>query len=249
MRFSGILATDLESSVKETGLLLDLPKVMDKGTWLLVDVSYSFIILAKLNILIKKAEEENYYFTFCYDRFGQSNSSACESLQQLSKTDFDASEQHWSSIMINSENANLHNERAGFYFTLCQFRASVSISTDPRNKLWFSVDFLSLSTKVAKVLEQCNLSSKIHKANTAWNTRQGQLQDGQRIAVKKLSRHSSQGPDEFKNELTLIANLQHRNLVRLLGSCIEGDERLLVLECMENRSLDAFIYGQYLCLI
>ncbi|RWW50170.1 hypothetical protein BHE74_00043593 [Ensete ventricosum] len=198
MRFSGILATDLESSVKETGLLLDLPKVMDKGTWLLVDVSYSFIILAKLNILIKKAEEENYYFTFCYDRFGQSNSSACESLQQLSKTDFDASEQHWSSIMINSENANLHNERA---------------------------------------------------ANTAWNTWQGQLHDGQRIAVKKLSRHSSQGPDEFKNELTLIANLQHRNLVRLLGSCIEGDEQLLVLECMENRSLDAFIYGQYLCLI
>ncbi|RZS05750.1 hypothetical protein BHM03_00036298 [Ensete ventricosum] len=211
IEFSGILATDLESSVKETGLLLDLPKVMDKGTWLLVDVSYSFIILAKLNILIKKAEEENYYFTFCYDRFGQSNSSACESLQQLSKTDFDASEQHWSSIMIKSENANLHNERA--------------------------------------VLEQCNLSSKIHKANTAWNTWQGQLQDGQRIAVKKLSRHSSQGPDEFKNELTLIANLQHRNLVRLLGSCIEGDEQLLVLECMENRSLDAFIYGQYLCLI
>ncbi|RRT51152.1 hypothetical protein B296_00026419 [Ensete ventricosum] len=138
MRFSGILATDLESSVKETGLLLDLPKVMDKGTWLLVDVSYSFIILAKVNILIKKAEEENYYFTFCYDCFGQSNSSACESLQQLSKTDFDASEQHWSSIMINSENANLHNERAGckrlglscFRLVICKYfvPASVNIS-------------------------------------------------------------------------------------------------------------------------
>ncbi|XP_074564926.1 G-type lectin S-receptor-like serine/threonine-protein kinase B120 isoform X2 [Curcuma longa] len=72
----------------------------------------------------------------------------------------------------------------------------------------------------------------------------GQLQDGQRIAVKKLSRWSSQGPDEFRNELTLIANLQHRNLVRLLGYCIEGDERILILEYMEKKSLDGFIYGK-----
>lgn len=75
---------------------------------------------------------------------------------------------------------------------------------------------------------------------------QGQLQDGQRIAVKKLSRCSSQGPDEFKNELTLIANLQHRNLVRLLGYCIDGDERILILEYMEKKSLDGFIYGMSL---
>ncbi|KAG6471024.1 G-type lectin S-receptor-like serine/threonine-protein kinase At4g27290 isoform X1 [Zingiber officinale] len=72
----------------------------------------------------------------------------------------------------------------------------------------------------------------------------GQLQDGQKIAVKKLSRHSSQGPSEFQNELSLISKLQHRNLLRVLGSCIQGDERLIILEYMENKSLDGFIYDK-----
>ncbi|XP_059447433.1 cysteine-rich receptor-like protein kinase 43 [Corylus avellana] len=70
----------------------------------------------------------------------------------------------------------------------------------------------------------------------------GKLEDGREIAVKKLSHSSNQGKKEFMNEAKLLARVQHRNVVNLLGYCVHGVEKLLVYEYVSNESLDKLLF-------
>ncbi|WJX50864.1 hypothetical protein P8452_37112 [Trifolium repens] len=88
-----------------------------------------------------------------------------------------------------------------------------------------------------------SLNSKIGQGGFG-SVYKGKLADGQEIAVKRHSTNSGQGITEFLTEVKLIAKLQHRNLVKLLGCCVGRQEKLLVYEYMANGSLDSFIFDK-----
>ncbi|CAL2252610.1 unnamed protein product [Prunus armeniaca] len=72
----------------------------------------------------------------------------------------------------------------------------------------------------------------------------GTLSDGRVVAVKQLSVASHQGKSQFVTEIATISAVQHRNLVKLYGCCIEGTQRILVYEYLENKSLDQSLFGR-----
>ncbi|KAJ0966051.1 hypothetical protein J5N97_027189 [Dioscorea zingiberensis] len=96
-------------------------------------------------------------------------------------------------------------------------------------------------SKIADATDNFSLANKLGEGGFG-PVYKGKFSGGQEIAVKRLSTSSGQGLEEFKNEVILIAKLQHRNLVRLLGCCIQEGEKILVYEYMPHKSLDYFLF-------
>ncbi|KAJ9554617.1 hypothetical protein OSB04_018662 [Centaurea solstitialis] len=105
-----------------------------------------------------------------------------------------------------------------------------------------SLPYFSLH-EIVKATDNFSINNKIGEGGFG-PVYKGVLEDGRDVAVKRLSETSQQGLDEFKNEVICIAKLQHRNLVKLLGYCIHGNEMILIYEYMANKSLDSFLFDK-----
>ncbi|KAJ0538257.1 putative protein kinase RLK-Pelle-DLSV family [Helianthus annuus] len=97
--------------------------------------------------------------------------------------------------------------------------------------------------QIAKATGNFSINNKIGEGGFG-PVYKGVLEDGQEVAIKRLSETSKQGIDEFKNEVICIAKLQHRNLVKLLGYCVHGNEMILIYEYMANKSLDTILFDE-----
>ncbi|XP_074382613.1 G-type lectin S-receptor-like serine/threonine-protein kinase RKS1 isoform X2 [Apium graveolens] len=102
------------------------------------------------------------------------------------------------------------------------------------------VKFFPLTTILAAT-QNFSLAYKVGEGGFG-TVYKGKLDNGQEIAVKRLSNTSGQGIEEFRNEVSLIARLQHRNLVRLFGYCIQKEEKMLIYEYLPNKGLDGFLF-------
>ncbi|XP_056686613.1 cysteine-rich receptor-like protein kinase 10 isoform X2 [Spinacia oleracea] len=107
--------------------------------------------------------------------------------------------------------------------------------SNPSDSLQYSLDTIKFATR------NFSMDNKLGEGGFG-AVYKGRLPDGQEVAVKRLSEDSRQGHREFTNEVQLVAKLQHRNLVKLLGFCLEGEEKLLIFEFVSNLSLDKFLF-------
>ncbi|CAJ2648779.1 unnamed protein product [Trifolium pratense] len=144
--------------------------------------------------------------------------------------------------------ASKHSELSSFHFQL--FVLTTGKSPQENQSASLIGDVKQVKIEDLPLFEFKNISTATNNFSSANKIGQGgfgsvykgELPDGLEIAVKRLSRDSGQGLEEFMNEVIVISKLQHRNLVRLLGCCIEEEEKMLVYEYMPNNSLDFYLF-------
>ncbi|KAE8689722.1 G-type lectin S-receptor-like serine/threonine-protein kinase [Hibiscus syriacus] len=127
-------------------------------------------------------------------------------------------------------------------FSLATFEDSLGVKEIDETRRNGDLPFFHLST-IASATSNFSSDNKLGQGGFG-PVYKGVLLNGKEIAVKRLSKYSGQGVEEFKNEIMLIAKLQHRNLVRMLGCCIEGEEKMLIYEFLPNKSLDSIIFDE-----
>ncbi|KAK6154010.1 hypothetical protein DH2020_013649 [Rehmannia glutinosa] len=115
--------------------------------------------------------------------------------------------------------------------------ATTGDGAEDSSNLFFKLEALQIATNFFSELNQLGHGGfgPVYK---------GLMSSGQEVAVKKLSLNSRQGLKEFANEVKLLLRVQHKNLVMLLGCCVEGPEKMLVYEYLPNRSLDYFLFDR-----
>ncbi|KAL2228401.1 receptor-like serine/threonine-protein kinase SD1-7 isoform X1 [Sesamum indicum] len=117
-----------------------------------------------------------------------------------------------------------------------------------KTKEWSNLQVFSF-TQIAAATDNFSCENKLGEGGFG-SVYKGELNNGLQIAIKRLSKGSTQGTEELKNELALTTRLQHVNLVKVLGICTEREEQMLVYEYMPNRSLDMYLFDpvKRLCL-
>ncbi|KAJ4917133.1 Cysteine-rich receptor-like protein kinase 11 [Raphanus sativus] len=122
-------------------------------------------------------------------------------------------------------------------FVLCQRRKSYQ-----RTEIEYDSDISTENSSQYDLKTIEAATNKFSSTNKLGKVDSGKLPNGTEVAVKRLSKNSGQGSREFRNEAVLVSKLQHRNLVRLLGFCMEGEEKILIYEFVPNKSLDYFLF-------
>ncbi|XP_023757757.1 G-type lectin S-receptor-like serine/threonine-protein kinase At4g27290 isoform X1 [Lactuca sativa] len=130
----------------------------------------------------------------------------------------------------------------GFALILYAWRKLKKSHANKNKKQDSDLPLFSLS-KIIKATSNFSIHNKLGQGGFG-AVYKGVLDEGGEIAVKRLSKTSKQGLVEFQNEVKCIAKLQHRNLVKLLGYCIQGEEMMLIYEYMSNKSLDSFLFDE-----